>query len=204
MAMMYSYTTMTLRDVIKNNPNLFENMNMSTPQRTQNFIDRFKAMYNNNSIGAETVQLFKYWIEDKFNEVVPYYEQRLSIYEKELDGDDGKKITREIHESNDASTHGNSGTSGGSNSSITTTNYDLPRTSTPTEKPTTKTTEVSDVTNGSSTNYLSEGEGSRDLSETIKGDVNVIEQREKWLKFIRDIYSDMCKEFRDCFAIIYA
>lgn len=204
MAMMYSYTTMTLRDVIKNNPDLFENITMSTTERTQEFINRFKAVYNNKSIGAETVQLFKYWIEDKFNEIKPYYEKKLDIYERELNGDDGRKISRATSKTNSAQTATTNALTGSTNGSGDTINYDLPRTSTPVEKPTTKVHTSDTLQKAENSTINSSGNGEESVAETITGDVNVIEQREKWLKFIRDLYRDMANEFKDCFAIIYA
>ena len=204
MTQMYSYTTMTLRDIIKSNPDLLDNLILSTTDRTNNFKDMFIAMYNNKSIGAETVTLFQYWIEDKFNEIKRYYEGKLDVYEKELDGDLGIAINRVKQEANHSRIDNSSDLSHQENSTENTTNYDLPRTTNATASPTTKI-EVIGNTNG--TNYntsASEGNGTNAVNESITGDVNVIEQRDKWLSFIRDIYRDMCKEFKDCFALIYA
>lgn len=201
---MYSYTTQTLRNVLENNPDLLDNLVMSTTDRTNNFKDMFKAVYNEKSIGAETVNLFRLWIEDKFNEVKRFYEQKLDIYERELNGDDGKKISRSLAEMNNAQTATTNGLTSATNDTINTTNYDLPRTSNPTEKPTTKQTMSEAIQNTQNSTINSSGNGSKSVTETITGDVNIIEQREKWLSYIRDIYRDMCKEFKDCFAIIYA
>lgn len=196
MTMMYSPTTITLRDALRYETDLLDDLELSTDARTISFKNMFIAMYNNRSLGAETISLFKYWITDKFNEVKDYYEQRLDIYEKELDGDDGKTITRTLSEDNSSTVNNGSHT----DSSNTGTHYDLPRTSSATASPTTQDTETNEL-NGNST---SSGVGNRDLTETITGDVNIIEQREKWLKFIRNIYHDMCKEFKDCFSLIYS
>ena len=201
---MYSYTTQTLRNVLENNPDLLDNLVMSTTDRTNNFKDMFKAVYNEKSIGAETVNLFRLWIEDKFNEVKRFYEQKLDIYERELNGDDGKKITRSLAEMNNAQTATTNNLTGSTNDTIDTTNYDLPRTTTPSAKPTTKQSTSEAVQNAQNSTINSSANGSKSVAETITGDVNIIEQREKWLGYIRDIYRDMCKEFKDCFAIIYA
>lgn len=201
---MYSYTTQTLRNVLENNPDLLDNLQMSTTDRTNNFKDMFIAVYNNKSIGAETVNLFRLWIEDKFNEVKRFYEGKLDIYEKQLDGDDGRKIVRATNESNTAQTATTNALNSSTNDTINTTNYDLPRTTTPVEKPTTKQSVSSAVQNAENSTINSSGNGSKAVQEIITGDVNIIEQREKWLNYIRDIYRDMCKEFKDCFAIIYA
>lgn len=201
---MYSYTTMTLRDVIKSNPDILDNMNLSTTDRTNNFKDMFISMYNNKSIGAETVTLFQYWIEDKFNEIKRTYEQQLDVYEKALDGDDGRKIVRATNESNTAQTATTNALTSSTNTSNETINYDLPRTSNPTASPTTKATTGNTNQNAENSTINSSGNGSKAVQEIITGDVNVISQREKWLDYIRDIYRNMCQEFKDCFAIIYA
>lgn len=196
MAMSYSPTTITLRDALKYETDLLDNLEMSTDTRTQNFINMFKSIYNSKSIGAETISLFRYWIEDKFNEVKDYYEKKLDIYEMELNGNDGNKITRSLTENNGSTVSNTTNT----DITDTVTNYDLPRSSNATAIPTTQATDVQDK-DATST---STGTGNRSLSETITGDVNVIEQREKWLNYIRNIYKDMCNEFKDCFAIIYS
>lgn len=201
---MYSYTTQTLRNVLENNPDLLDNLVMSTADRTNNFKDMFKAVYNEKSIGAETVNLFRLWIEDKFNEVKRFYEGKLDIYEKQLNGDDGRKIVRSTNESNTAQTATTNALNSSTNNSTDTINYDLPRSSTPTASPTTKVTTSDALQNAQNSTINSSGNGSKAEQEIITGDVNVIEQREKWLNYIRDIYRDMCKEFKDCFAIIYA
>ena len=177
---------------------------MSTTDRTNNFKDMFIAVYNNKSIGAETVNLFRLWIEDKFNEVKRFYEGKLDIYEKQLDGDEGRKIVRATNESNTAQTATTNALTSSTNDTTNTTNYDLPRTTTPVEKPTTKQSIDVTIQNAENSTINSSGNGSKAVQEIITGDVNIIEQREKWLNYIRDIYRDMCKEFKDCFAIIYA
>lgn len=203
MAQMYSYTTMTLLDAMKVKPDLLDNLEMNTQERTQAFKETFTSMYNTKSIGAETIELFQVWVENRFNELKRLYNSKLDIYEMNLNGDDGIKIIRETYGSN-------SNTYNGSNNSTTTdtindtqTNIDLPRNATNTEYPTSKV-----KNDGTDTRQIygaseSTDSGSRSETQTIKGDVNVIDQRNKWLNFIRDLYREMCQEFKDCFAIIY-
>lgn len=185
---MYSYTTMTLMDALKLEPTLLDNLVMDNADRTQKFKDEFIAVYNTKSIGAETISLFRVWVENKFNEVKRYYNSRLDIYEKELDGDDGIIATRVVDENIEGS--------GGSSNDATNSLIDLPRSDTTLERVTNKNV------NDSDSSYSDSRE--RDVTETYTGNVNVIEQREKWLKFVRDIYRDMCNEFSDCFSLIYA
>lgn len=195
---------LTLREALVKDPTIFSNIQMSTTSRTNELISRLTAMYNNRQIGSDSIDTFKLWITDKFNEIKVYYENKLNIYERELNGDDGRKISRIKSEANHSRIDNTSSLSHQENVNEDTTNYDLPRTTNPVAKPTTKTN-VSGNTNGTNNNTsASEGNGTNNSNETITGDVNVIEQREKWLKFIRDLYLDMCKEFKDCFALVYA
>lgn len=186
---------LTLREVIVQVPTLFEHIQMSTAAKTDAFISEFTAMYNNKYICTYNLEQFKLFIEDKFSEIKRLYERKLEVYDLELNGNDGKKIVRELHELNGSSIS-NSTTSRDDSES---THYDLPRSTNATATPTTKDSGFI-ATNGHSS---SSGNGNRDVTETITGDVNVIDQRKKWLDYVRDIYRDMCKEFKDCFAIIY-
>lgn len=198
------YDNPTLREVIIEVPTIFSDIQMSTTSRTNEFISRLTSMYNNRPIGTDDIDTFKLWITDKFNEIKVYYENKLNIYERELNGDDGRKISRAVSENNSAQTATTNALTGSTNSSGDTINYDLPRTTTPVEKPTTKVHTSDTLQNAQNSTINSSGNGNKSVAETITGDVNVIEQREKWLKFIRDLYYDMAKEFKDCFAMVYA
>lgn len=195
---------LTLREALVKDPTIFSNIQMSTTSRTNEFISRLTAMYNNRPIGSDSIDTFKLWITDKFNEIKVYYENKLNIYEMQLNGDDGIKISRATSKTNSAQTATTNGVTSATNDTVNTTNYDLPRTSNPTEKPTTKQSVSEAIQNTQNSTINSSGNGNESIAETITGDVNVIEQREKWLKFIRDLYLDMCKEFKDCFALVYA
>lgn len=184
----YSYTSITLRDALKLNPDLLENLTLSTTNRTKLFQDMFKAYYNSKSIAGETVELFKLWIEDTFNVNKDYYENILNEYEKELDLDEGFVLTRE-HRDNGSS-------SGTASSNSNTDNIDLPN------KPTTNEYVSDRVKNNASSN--NSDSYNKYLKETVSGNVNTLEQREKALKFIRNYYLEFVKKFDDCFAHVYA
>ena len=184
----YSYTSITLRDALKLNPDLLENLTLSTTNRTKLFQDMFKAYYNSKSIAGETVELSKLWIEDTFNVHKDYYENILNEYEKELDLDEVFVLTRE-HRDNGSS-------SGTASSNSNTDNIDLPN------KPTTNEYVSDRVKNNASSN--NSDSYNKYLKETVSGNVNTLEQREKALKFIRNYYLEFVKKFDDCFAHVYA
>lgn len=203
MEMLYSFGTLTLHDVLLIEPTLFENMEMSSSDRTEKFINQFKAKYNTKSIGAETIPLFKMWIENKFNEILPYYEDLLTTYEKEIDFEDGIKMHREVNDSNiNETTNDNSNTTVNT-SDDTGKSYDLPNKQSVGYL--TKQGELSNYSTHNSIDNRHEQQGFEgNKIEDVKGNVNVIDQREKALKYIRNIYDRMCEEFKDCFALIYA
>ena len=255
----YSYSSLTLRDVLKIEPTVLDNLSMSTSDRTIKFKNMFKAYYNSKSIAGETIELFKLWIEDKFNAYKDYYEDMLTVYEKEIALDDGivTTITHTDVGSNteegtnsdtssrtDASSNDESGTTSEtdtlSESVVTTKNIDtqndtdnieLPNRTTAGEyvssriKNSVDTDETDNVADNktetksgsyqkgndysnessidNSGEYNKEGSYSKNISELRKGDVNVIEQREKALKYIRNLYLEFVKKFEDCFSCIY-
>lgn len=114
----YSYTSLTLRDVLKIEPTLLDDLTMSTTDRTTKFKNMFKAYYNSKSIAGETIELFKLWIGDKFNAYKDYYEELLTVYEKTIELDDGV-VTTITHNDTGSNTEGgtNSGTSSRNDSS---------------------------------------------------------------------------------------
>lgn len=203
MAQMYSYTTMTLLDAMKAKPDLLDNLEMNTQERTQAFKETFTSMYNTKSIGAETIELFQVWVENRFNELKRLYNSKLDIYEMNLNGDDGNKIVKETYGNDSRDYNAGYDNTTTRNDNDTQTNIDLPRNATNTEYPTTRIKQNNIDTKEDHSAILSNDSGSRSETQTIKGDVNVIDQRNKWLNFIRDLYREMCREFKDCFAIIY-
>lgn len=255
----YSYTSLTLRDVLKIEPTLLDDLTMSTTDRTNKFRNMFKAYYNSKSIAGETIELFKLWIGDKFNAYKDYYEELLTEYEKAIALDDGV-VTTITHNDvgsnseegtnsgtssrNDSSTNDETGTnsqtgSGTDTKSETrgvetdnnTDNIDLPNSPTSGEYVSTRVknhVDTDETNSATSTNsesitgsyskgneysnessidnsgeYNKEGSYSKTITETRKGGVNVIEQREKALAYIRNLYLDFVKKFEDCFACIY-
>ena len=255
----YSYSSLTLRDVLKIEPTLLDDLTMSTAERTNKFRNMFKAYYNSKSIAGETIELFKLWIGDKFSTYKDYYEDMITEYEKSILLDDGIVTTithtdigsnteegtnSDTSSRNDSSTNDESGTntqtgSGTDSTSGTrgvetddnTDNIDLPNRTTTgeyvssreknhidTDETTSSSTTKSESISGSyskgneysnessidnSGEYNKEGSYSKTITETRKGGVNVIEQREKALAYIRNLYLEFVKKFEDCFSCIY-
>lgn len=207
--------TMCFMDVIKLAPDTLENIQMSTPSRTSALVSMLHATYDNREISAETIPEFKLFIEMKFNQHKAYYEEVLDIYEASINWADGEKVVL-----NDVT--------GGSKTveytprakytttdtfvpleSSTNTHYDLPRSDTSENRPSTK-----DVTErgGSNTNTrVSVGtEGKDTTAEGTTGSlsrtstrVNAVEQKKKALSLLRNVYLEFAEKFGACFLDIY-
>ncbi len=167
----YAYVTITLRDAIKEEPDLLENLVLKTQEQTNKFIKVFRAKWDLYEIGGETIELFKAFITNRFNLKIDYYQQMIDEYEKEFDYLDGRKTVTEYHETADTNS----------------TDYDLPRSNGSAGKATTKTNV----------------NGNLGWTRTLKGDEDVLELKERYLKFIRNLYENFAEEFKDCFALIY-
>lgn len=186
--LMWSDTSITLIDALKQEPTLLDEMSLSTPLRTIKFKMMFKSVYGTKSIAGETIELFKIYITNTFNRYKDYYEEKLDVYEKELEYDNGIVIHRE--HSDDGSSTGAIVSTGSSE------NIDLPNQTTTGEYITDKTK----TSNGSNTS----DSYNKDIEENITGGVNVVEQRDKMLDYIRSIYEEFVDRFWDCFSVIYA
>lgn len=224
----YSYTTLTLKDAINYDNTLLDNLNMDTNERTQKFKEMFMAMYRMKSIGAETVELFKIWIEDVFNQFKDYYIKKLDVYEDNFDYRLGitknKYINTKMHNAKNSSYSNTGNTQTDYNTNIKNTGdnenktYSLPNRQTSAEN-------VKGYLTAEQDNSIDENEqktgfdktaisGSNDgteltdntnnITETSTGDVNNIEQHEKMNDYIKNLYMDFCKEFKECFALVYA
>lgn len=63
------------------------------------------------------------------------------------------------------------------------------------------TKNTSDNENNTHTN---ETDGIMNYKKTITGGVDVVDLRERYLKYIRDLYLDFANRFKDCFNLVYA
>ena len=195
---------LTLLEALEKDSSILDYLTLANPLWDAKLLKRFKGMYGSRQIATNNLGEFKLWIKLINDEYSNLYQDKLSIYELQLNGDDGVKISRATAKTNTAQSATTNGLTSATNDSINTTNYDLARTSNPVEKPTTKQSVSEAIQNTQNSTINSSGNGSESIAETITGDVNVIEQREKWIKFIRDLILDYCKEFKDCFALVYA
>lgn len=167
----YSYSSITLRDAIKEEPQLLEAFVLNTQEQTTKFIDIFRAKWDMYDIGGETIELFKIFITNRFIVKKDYYQELIDEYETQFNYLDGRKTVTTYRE--DANTDS--------------TDYDLPRKTGATGTATAKTNV----------------DGELEWTRTLTGDVDVLEQKSKYMKFIRNLYEQFADEFKDCFSLIY-
>lgn len=192
----------TLMQALVDNPSLLSNFELSTTERTTTFIDMFKACYNTKRLCTTDVNLFKQYITDTFNKFYKLYEDKLNVYERELNGDNGETVTRTLLDIGSKSNSVTTNTNSSQDASNTYTDYDIPRSST-IGNPTTKKTESIDIDTTGFAGTVETGSNNKNITENINGNVNVVKQRELWLKFVQNLYLKFADEFKDCFLRVY-
>lgn len=180
---LYTRYTITLHDLLINEPTLLDNLTLSTAERTEKFKNMFIAKWDVYEINTETVKMFKLILINKFNTLKDYYEELISAYETKINMLDGKltSITREDTEDNNQIYSGES------------LNYDLPRTNSAENKPSSKSN------NSGNTN------DNKRFNQTIttKGEENVISLKTQYMKMLRNIYYEFVNDFETCFMQLF-
>ena len=75
MNQMYSYSSMTLHDVLLEQPDLLDDLELETQTQTNMFKSAFISKYNLYDIGGENINYFKLMIKGKFDLYKNYYQQ---------------------------------------------------------------------------------------------------------------------------------
>lgn len=192
----YSYCTMTLKDALKIDEDFLDFLQLSTTTQTTTLLNMFKARWDIYEIGGETLEFSKRLLKDKFDTIKEYYQNLINTYEQELLYNDGIKSV--VHFETDDS--GSNSRGGQDTSSSLDSHIDLPNRTTTGEYVSNKDINEYEYNYGRTDEY----EDNKDHTTTTTGNVNVVEQREKYLKYLRNIYLDMVNEFRPCFSMIFA
>ena len=199
MKQMYSYSSMTLHDVLIEEPTLLDDLVLETEIQTSLFKQAFISRYNLYDIGGETIPLFKLMIKGKFDLNKNYYQQLITEYVKSINYEDGYKEIETITEENDSTGTSNQDSDGMNTNKRTF--YDLPYKQTSERYATTET--IDDNTSNVNIQGTYSSNDNKNITKTKTGNVNVLEQKIKYMKFIRDIYRDFVEVFRECFSLIY-
>lgn len=179
--------SITLYDAIKYDATLLDGFNFTNPVYTVEFKNHFINKFGIYEIGAETIELFKVYITNRFNLNKEYFEKLLDKYYEKLNETDGY-----YHFEEHTISKNESGNSTG-NSNLQ--NIDLPN------KVTNKEYVTSKNNSNNTDNYTTNN--NETFNETRKGGVNVIDQRERILKYIRNIFLELVEKFKDCFCLLY-
>lgn len=186
---------LTLEEALEEDATLLNNLQMSTALQTQTFIDIFKARWNIYECAGFSIEEFKKFVENKFKVWLPYFQELINDYENKINYQDGIK-------SDITHTEMNSGTGQVSKQNAGTRNNvytELPNKVTLKEYPTTKDNTTENV----STNESYNDSKSKSLLINKKGDVNILDQKIKYQKYLRNVYLDFVNKFDSCFVLVY-
>lgn len=151
------------------------------------FIKTFNSMYWFNNINFVDEDEFWAYITRVFEANKDTFLKKITKYEELLDESKGYYRDETITENGESSA---TGSSDGSNSHI-----DLPNR-------TTQNNYVSDKNNVESS-FDNSGDYSKTITTQRKGGVNIIDQRERVIKYYRNMFIEMCETFKDAFLKIY-
>lgn len=180
---LYAKYTMTLYDLMKQDPFFLDFMELDTEEHTTKFKEIFKAKWSMYEIGGETPQQFKIFLTQDFKLHKDYYIEKINMYEKDFNLTDG--VVSTITSSNE-----NKKTGSVANKE---TQYGLPNKETSNRYPTSKT----------------DMENTRDLEESdtynqsIKGQLPTYEIKERAMATIRNIYEEFADRFKECFILLF-
>ena len=203
--------TMCFKDVYTIDPNLFDEMEMSSVDRLTNLIKMLKAKYDIYEISAETIPEFKLFLTNTFNQWVFYYEQMLDAYEEEFDWKLGDVESVDITHDNDntrtITPRAQVTTTTTPGVTSTTEDYDLPRSTSTENRPSSKSvvtpTGYDTVTSGGVEGEDTVVDDGTRTKQGTRSHVNLVEQREKFLKAIRNLYSEFADKFKPCFLDMF-
>lgn len=203
--------TMCFKDVYEQYPTVLDDIQMSTDSRTELLVEMLKSRFDIYEIAGETISEFKLFITNKFKSYVKYYEEMLDAYEEEFDWKLGNVDTLNL-----ADTDGNTRTVTPASvryayteprTDSTSEDYDLPRQATSENRPSSKTvsrdSEVRVETGYVSGNDTIVDTGGKTHTGT-RSNVNLVEQRTKFMSSVRNLYSEFADKFTPCFLQIYA
>jgi hypothetical protein len=185
----------TLEEALVKDPTLLDNLQMSTTAQTTMFKDIFKARWNIYECAGFSIAEFKKFIENKFKSWLPYYQELIDDYENRITYQDGI-VNSEIHSETYTADGSVDKTDTASRNNVYT---ELPNKVTNKEYPSNK-----DDTNENLVSQQSyEDSHSKGLTITRTGDVNILEQKIKYQKYLRNIYLEFANKFDVCFVLLY-
>ena len=208
-----SVYTMQLQEALSVDPSLMDGVGWNDNENDrdsilkQMIIDKFW----NWEIAGETLGEEKLFLTHKFGE---YYKEMLDAYEAEIEWLDGQITVEEYDEENGNTREFTAGvvikTTDTPGAVHTTEDYDLPRSATTENRPSSKSVSTPSGNDtrvvgpdATSDKDVTEDTGSKGFDRTVKSG-NPIEQKEKMLKMIRNLYSEFADRFKVCFLDLWS
>ena len=208
MQMLNADFTMCYKDVLRIYPNVTENISFGTSEQTKKLLDMLYSKYAIYEISGETIQEFKLYLENKFNQYKDYYLEMISAYETQVEWLDGL-ITQDTYDLHDTSDEKYTPgvimrTTDSPGVTMTDEHYDLPRSSSSENRPSSR--DVSTPSGSTTRTVEPVGTNNNDTYKKVdKGGTvtrthaDQVEQRDKYLKSIRNLYSEFADKFKPCF-----
>lgn len=211
MALQANYT-MCYADVLTLCPDLLDNIVWDTTEHTTKLKEMLYAKYFNWEIAGETIQEFRLFMETKFQQYADYYAELLNAYEEEFDWKDGdvetdaygisKGNTREF---TPRTKYRETVTPGVVS---TTDNYDLPRSASSENRPSSRSVSTPSGNSVTETEGLEGKDTTTDAgNESHTGTrkhANLVKQRQWYLDSIRNVYAEFAEKFAVCFCNLFA
>lgn len=204
--------TMCYKDVLDVCPTLTDGIVWDTEEHTQKLLEMIYSKFFNYEISGETIPEQKVFMTAKFNEYKDYYREMLIAYETQISWLDGVIVSETV------------GTTEGKVKTVTPRaeyekietpeivvtgeTYDLPRTASTENRPSSKTVSTPSGTI-TTTNRGIDGEDTTQEDndynrELSRKEGNPIEQKREYLKLIRSVYSEFADKFKPCFITMFS
>ena len=231
--MLHADYTMCYMDALVLSPDLIAGIQWDTPEHTKKLTDMIYSKFFNYEISGETIQEQKIFMTAKFNEYKDYYAELLNTYETEINWLDGIVTTASYNESGSESSSTSEVVDGSivetpratieskTERGITTTtdNYDLPRTASTENRPSSReivtpgsgsdtvTTKGKDgqntTTNDTTTTTTKSGTSANEHTRNVKV-ADAIERKKKYMELLRSVYSEFADKFKPCFLTMFS
>ena len=186
---------MTFDEVFVEDPNIFQNFIFTHLEQKIKFMAMFTARWGIYDVAGSSIEEFKKFIYKKYLTLIDYYQELINDYEQKITYLNGivssETHTRE-YDGNGSVTKNGSGTDNSTYS-------ELPNKTTAGTYPTNKRED------SNSYNDLSSYVDARDETITItkNGDVNILDQKIKYQKYLRNVYLEFVNKFDECFILVY-
>ena len=200
----YAKYTMSYQQVVDLDNTIPSLLDFGDETKNANIQKMVMDMYWNWEIAGETIGEFKNMLSHSFGAIKDYYSELIDAYNTKINMLDGIKTTRKTvrdGQNTDTTTLDTTTTNSGG---TTNEGYDLPRSNSAENRPSSKTVlndTRSNKTDGTNTLIKEFGESK---TTTMEGGVNVIRLKDQYMKLIRNVYHECALKLQKCFLDIWS